>query len=230
MQWIPVIVAAMAPGISLLAYFYWKDRYHSEPVSLVLRLFLFGALTVFPIMVIQRALILALGDNSWLVAFGYSAGIEEFIKWILFMFVVADHDHFDEPYDGIVYAVSISLGFATAENVMYALLSYQSFEALFVRALLPVSAHALFGVIMGYHAGRARFVGHKRHKAWGMSLMLPFLYHGVYDFLLLSTQAWLTGLVIPLMAFMWSRSMVKVRRANERSPFRTVMSDDKIKM
>ncbi|MGC7950656.1 PrsW family glutamic-type intramembrane protease, partial [Bacillus sp. II_CA] len=66
-----------------------------------------------------------------------------------------NHVEFDDPYDGILYGASISLGFATIENVLY-LLSF-GLDTAFMRALLPVSSHALFGVVMGYYYGRAKF-------------------------------------------------------------------------
>ncbi len=64
------------------------------------------------------------------------------------MISVYPHAHFDEHYDGIVYGASVSLGFATLENILY--LIGHGVEHAFVRALLPVSCHALIGVIMGF--------------------------------------------------------------------------------
>jgi RsiW-degrading membrane proteinase PrsW (M82 family) len=104
-----IIAAALAPGIALLAYFYLRDRYESEPISLVVRLFVSGALVVFPLMVIQRVLVLAFGENSLLFSFGYSAGMEEMMKWLILYLLIFKHVEFDEPYDGIVYSVAVSL-------------------------------------------------------------------------------------------------------------------------
>ncbi|KPD00870.1 Protease PrsW [Geobacillus sp. BCO2] len=72
-----------------------------------------------------------------------------------FIFFVYDHDEFDEPYDGIVYSASVSLGFATLENILYLLAN--GVETAIARALLPVSSHALFSVIMGFYFGKAKF-------------------------------------------------------------------------
>lgn len=76
------------------------------------------------------------------------------MKWFVLYHLIFRHEAFDEPYDGIVYAVAVSLGYATLENIIYAFLNAASFSALMIRALLPVSAHALFGVMMGYYLGR----------------------------------------------------------------------------
>ncbi|MGY5190495.1 UNVERIFIED_CONTAM: PrsW family intramembrane metalloprotease, partial [Bacillus amyloliquefaciens DSM 7 = ATCC 23350] len=68
---------------------------------------------------------------------------------------VYPHAHFDEHYDGIVYGASVSLGFATLENILY--LFGHGVEHAFIRCLLPVSFPALIWVFMGFYLGEARF-------------------------------------------------------------------------
>lgn len=77
------------------------------------------------------------------------------------MYVVYQHTEFDTHYDGIIYAVAISLGFATVENILYLLSN--GIEYALTRAIFPVSSHALFGVMMGYHFGMAKII-QKRQK------------------------------------------------------------------
>ncbi|GAA3405268.1 glutamic-type intramembrane protease PrsW [Paenibacillus hodogayensis] len=231
MAWLSVITAAVAPGIALLAYFYLKDRYDSEPIHMVVRVFLFGVLLVFPTMVLQRTLQLGLGDNPLLFAYGITAAVEEFLKWFIVYYAIYKHTVFDEPYDGIVYSVSVSLGFATLENVIYALLNSFSFSALLFRAFLPVSAHALFAVLMGYYMGKAKF-GDPRHSARLLfkSLWIPILWHGTFDYILMQTKTYWLWLIVPLMVFLWVRGMGSVNRANAKSPMRAVRAEEEIKM
>lgn len=54
---LPLLTAAIAPGIALLVYFYLKDRYDYEPIHMVVRVFLLGFLIVFPIMIVQNGLV-----------------------------------------------------------------------------------------------------------------------------------------------------------------------------
>lgn len=228
MVWLSVIAAAVAPGLALLAYFYLKDRYESEPISIVFRVFVFGALTVFPAMIIQRSFELGFGTNPFLFAFGYSSFIEEFLKWFLLYFLVYKHQQFNEPYDGIVYATAISLGFATVENVIYALMSAPSVSTLLMRALLPVSGHALFGVMMGFHLGKAKFTPRSEKRHLALSLLLPVAYHGTFDFILLGNRPFWIWLMLPLMILMWIRGMWKVKRANAISPFRGFVREEEV--
>lgn len=225
-----VLAAAIAPGMAFLAYFYLKDRYESEPISTVVRMFVFGALLVFPTMVIQRAFVLAFGENPFLFSFVYSSFLEEFLKWFLVFFVIYKHQDFNEPYDGIVYAAAVSLGYATVENVIYALLGEPSVSSLLMRALLPVSGHAMFGVMMGYHLGRAKFMRSRETRHLTLSLLLPVFYHGVFDYILLDAQRYWLWLMLPLMLFLWGRSMWKLNRANDISPFRGFIREEEVKI
>jgi RsiW-degrading membrane proteinase PrsW (M82 family) len=222
---IPVLVAAVAPGAALLSYFYLKDRYQTEPIRTVVVMFLLGAFLVLPIMALQGALVPGVNPESLWFSFGLSAGLEEFFKWFVIYFLIYKHAVFDEPYDGIVYAVAVSLGFATVENIFYAILHYSDFSTLLYRAFLPVSGHAMFGVTMGYYLGKAKFHDKLQSFYIGLSLLAPIFYHGTFDFILAKAKVWL-WLAIPLMAFLWIRSLTNVNRANARSPFRTMQEEE----
>ncbi|GJM80061.1 glutamic-type intramembrane protease PrsW [Paenibacillus timonensis] len=221
MLFFSIASAAVAPGIALLTYFYLKDKYDAEPLHMVIKVFLLGFLIVLPVMIIQRGLTMWLGDGPLVTAFGISAGVEEVLKWFVLFHMIYNHTEFDEPYDGILYAVAISLGFATVENVLYALASHASIGTMIVRALLPVSGHAMFGVMMGYYLGRAKFsTGWQSRKFLIFSLLFPLFWHGVYDWILNNTTQYWIWFIVPLMAFLWYGGLGKVYRANNRSPFR----------
>jgi RsiW-degrading membrane proteinase PrsW (M82 family) len=230
MLWVSVLAAAIVPGIALLAYFYWKDRYDAEPLPIVLKLFLTGVLIVIPIMIVQRGLMMIWGDHPFTFSFVISAGVEEFFKWFVLYHIIFNHTEFDEPYDGIVYAVAVSLGFATLENVLYAFLQPATIGTLMMRALLPVSGHALFGVFMGYSLGKAKFSNGKKIRLhlW-LALLLPIVWHGLYDYLLLTVPSTWYWLVVPFMFLLWFRGMRNVNRANAVSPFRLLKREEEIK-
>ncbi|MVP00069.1 MULTISPECIES: glutamic-type intramembrane protease PrsW [Paenibacillus] len=222
-----VLMAAVAPGISLLAYFYLKDRYETEPIHLVGKLFLFGVLLVIPAMVIQSAFIEEIGgENQFTFAFFISGGLEEFLKWFVVYHLIYRHSSFDEPYDGIVYAVAVSLGFATLENILYALVNGTSISMLIMRALLPVSGHALFGVMMGYYLGKAKFMRAHERKYLFASMLLPILWHGSFDYIQLVAQSNWIWFMLPFMTLLWIRTIWKINRANEHSPLGRIMRSD----
>lgn len=226
-----VLAAAIAPGLALLAYFYWKDRYDAEPLSMVIRLFLTGVLIVLPVMVLQRGMTLWLGEDSpFLYSFVISAGVEELLKFFVLYHIIFNHTEFDEPYDGIVYATAVSLGFATLENVLYAFLQPTTFGTLMLRAMLPVSGHALFGVFMGYSLGLAKFsAGRQIRYHLGMAVLLPLFWHGVYDFMMITVPSSWMWVAVPFMLLLWFRGIRRVNRANAVSPFRLLRREEEIK-
>lgn len=207
-----ILSAGIAPGLALLSYFYLKDEYDSEPISVVFRAFVFGALLVFPIMFIQYVLDVENVVQSELIhAFFSISLLEEFFKWFVLIYTVYQHMDFDEPYDGIVYGAAVSLGFATAENIFY--LVAHGLEYAIGRALLPVSSHALFGVIMGYYLGKGKFSTLSRSKWIIFSLLFPFLFHGIYDYILITFENWVM-FIIPFMIFLWWLALKKVKNAH----------------
>jgi len=226
-----IVTAAIAPGLSLLTFLYLKDKYEAEPIYMVARMFILGALIVIPIMVLQRGVTILLGDDIYTTAFLQSALVEELFKWFVLFHVIYNHTEFDEPYDGIIYASSISLGFATVENLLYSFFMPTNFSAMLLRALLPVSGHALFGVLMGYYLGRAKFTKQNNKKLLLiLSIFVPFILHGTYDWIILMFENdWLL-LIIPFMLVLWVFSLTKVKSANLRSPFRYVRGRDNLKL
>ncbi|WAA10542.1 glutamic-type intramembrane protease PrsW [Fervidibacillus albus] len=210
---IALISAGIAPGFALLSYFYLKDEYDAEPIFDVLRVFFLGTVLVFPIMFIQYVLETEEVFSSYVTkAFLSSASLEEFFKWFILYFTVYKLIQFDEHYDGIVYGASLSLGFATAENILYLLAN--GLGVAFGRALLPVSSHALFGVIMGYYMGKAKFTINKKMKqkwVW-TSLFIPIFLHGCYDFILMTQSNWFL-LIVPFMVYLWWLALRKVKKA-----------------
>lgn len=210
---IAMIGAAVAPGIAILSYFYLRDSLEPEPISMVIRSFIFGVLLVIPIMVIQYVM-----QNEWnwrdgiVAEIFQSAVVEEFFKWMVIYFTAYKHVEFDEPYDGIVYAVAVSLGFATLENLFYLILN--GLDIAFWRALLPVSSHALFAVWMGYYLGLAKFsrgVRKERIFLW-VSVLLPISLHALYNAIFLSVQNWLV-VIVPFMLVLWWQGL---KRCSER--------------
>jgi protease PrsW len=210
-----IIFASLAPSLALLCFFYLKDKYNSEPIGMVFRSFIFGALLVFPVLVIQYAFkVEGLLIDPLSQAFISAALFEEFFKWFILFYTAYKHAEFNQHYDGIVYGVSVSLGFATIENVFY-LFAFGVDQA-FIRALLPVSSHALFGVIMGYYLGKAKFSNKaQKQKLLLFSLLIPWLLHGIYDYILYVHVYWIY-IMLPFMIFLWWLALKKVKLANSR--------------
>lgn len=210
---IAILSAGIAPTAALMSFFYLKDQYQ-EPIPLIIRSFILGALLVFPVMFIQHALAAeGILMSAFIESFLQIAFMEEFLKWFIFMFTMYHHDEFDDHYDGIVYAVAISLGFASVENVLYLLTN--GIEYAFPRAIFPVSSHALFGVIMGYYFGKAKLRDSKTNYNLLLAFLLPFLLHGIYNLILQTISANWIYFMIPFMVILWVLGLQRMKAANE---------------
>ncbi|WP_096188601.1 glutamic-type intramembrane protease PrsW [Evansella halocellulosilytica] len=209
---ISLIAVGLAPAVALLCFFYLKDEFEQEPIYMVIRSFIFGALLVFPILFIQYALQEeGYINHVWQEAFFYSSLIEEFLKWFIVVVAIYHHVHFNERYDGIVYATAVALGFASVENILY--LFSNGLETAFFRAVFPVSSHALFGVVMGYYLGMAKFYPEKKYWYLIYSFLLPYILHSLYNLILLVQKDWIIYLV-PFMVCLWIIGLRKVKKAN----------------
>ncbi|RSL32081.1 PrsW family intramembrane metalloprotease [Salibacterium salarium] len=213
---IALVTAALAPAIALLSYFYLRNDYESKTFTQILRAFVIGALLVFPIMVLQYALEAeSVFKAEWAHAFAGVAGLEEFFKWFLLYFAVYRFVSFRSRYDGIIYGVALSLGFASVENLMY--LMALGIDSAIGRAFLPVSSHALFGVVMGYYMGCAKKSRYNNSFFWiSLSLVVPIILHGVYDLILLTIHENVLFIIVPFMFFLWWFALSRTKKANEK--------------
>ncbi len=190
---IPVLLGlAFAPSIYLMLIIYGKDKYEREPKRILLVAFLLGCVSVIPAGIIELFLkkpldfeFLGLG-NFALSAFLGVALIEELCKFTMLRLHAYRLKDFNEPFDGIVYSVFVSLGFATLENVFYVLASDgQGVQVAIMRMFTAVPAHYAFGVIMGYYVGKAKFQPEKRLQYLSLGLFYATLMHGAYDFFIM---------------------------------------------
>jgi protease PrsW len=209
---IAIITAGIAPGLAILSYFYLKDQYDTEPFYMVLRSFILGLLLVFPIMFLQYVFEMEKVFSSTLFdSYILTGFLEEFFKWFILYVSIFQHLHFDEHYDGIVYGVAVSLGFATLENILYLLAN--GVEYALGRAFLPVSSHALFGVLMGYYMGKSKFSGVNRSMQWLLlSIVIPIFLHGSYDYIIVTHEDWHI-FMIPFMLILWWFALHKAKKA-----------------
>ena len=189
-----MLVAALLPAILLGIYIYWKDP-QPEPVKWIIRAFFAGVIICIPIAFVEQfisnLLFSPVGPQTLVgttIEAFFVAGLpEEAAKlFVLWLFVLRKNPYFDEHFDGIVYAVFVSLGFAAIENVFYVIGSGDEWVSVAAtRALLAVPGHYAFGILMGYYYTKYHFFN-RSGKAKMKVLLVPFLAHGVYDAIAMS--------------------------------------------
>jgi len=181
-----LLALAIAPGIAICLYIFLKDIYNKEPKRLLLASFLLGVLSIIPPFFIETCLQPYFNNgflHTGIFAFVVVALSEELSKYFVLRYYCYTRKKFDEPLDGIVYSVIVSMGFATIENVNYILL-FGTYDTAFVRMFLSVPAHATFAVVMGYFVGKAKFDSANSFRYMLTGLFWAVFFHGTFDFFL----------------------------------------------
>jgi len=188
----------IVPSIILLLYFTLSDKF-KEPTSAVLLVFFLGFLICLPAGILN-----GLSHDFFYDGSKYSENLtssflgpawaEELLKFSILYLIVLKRNEFNEPMDGLVYGVVVSLGFATYENYTYVYewaeqiakdegydFGELSYLVALGRSYSAIPLHGLNGAVMGYYFGMYVFSGNKNYLI--LSLILPYLIHGFYNYL-----------------------------------------------
>lgn len=194
---------AVLPTILIAWVIYRADRHEREKWFPLTLCFLLGMLVTKPVMEVQEFFSnLGIDRPSnlfWVcvTSFVIVAFLEELFKFLALVLFPYLRPFFNEPLDGIIYSVMISMGFAMLENVLYALQYSISTTAL--RGLTAVPAHAVFATMMGYFVGKAKFKTDPKTRIRFLltGLGIAVLVHGLYDFFIIQEfYDWLILLAI----------------------------------
>ncbi|MDC3400982.1 PrsW family glutamic-type intramembrane protease [Candidatus Pelagibacter ubique] len=192
------LLFTIVPPILILLFFVLTDKF-KEPKITIITVFFLGFLICLPAGILNQ-----LSHDFFFNGSDYSENLtgsflgpawaEELLKFSILYLIILKRDEFNEPMDGLVYGVVVSLGFATYENYTYVyewastvakeenydFLKF-SYHVAKGRSYSAIPMHGLNGAVMGYYFGLYAFSGNKNYLA--LSLILPYLFHGFYNFL-----------------------------------------------
>lgn len=256
MENITLILAALVPAIVLCVYVFKMDRVEKEPAGLLLKLFGLGAVACVPAAMLEiildkviKALFVLIGfiyvpetvQGVTVIVRSYDfvhnffgvALVEEGLKLIVLLWITRRTKDFNSLFDGIIYAVFVSLGFAAFENVLYVLEG--GFEVALLRAFLSVPGHMFFGVMMGYsysiwsikdkivrveeilkREGRipANVPAFKK-PGMVMCLVVPMCAHGFFNFCCTFGTLWATLILLAFVLFMYVHCFRRIIRMSK---------------
>lgn len=189
-----LIAAAVVPAIFLLVKVYQADRLEPEPAGLLISLVIRGIFATLVALVLEEAGSVLLGTfyaedttaYNVFMYFGVVAFSEEGAKYVLLKRRTWNSGDFNCQFDGVVYAVFVSLGFALWENLSY--VAMYGLSTALLRAVTAVPGHACFGVFMGVYYGLAKRYANEgdeenAKRCRRLSVFMPALLHGAYDFI-----------------------------------------------
>ncbi|RKM53904.1 PrsW family intramembrane metalloprotease [Butyrivibrio sp. X503] len=217
-------ILAVLPAAVLLYVIYKADNVEKEPFSLMALVFFLGLLTTISAMFMEQIgtfllNIVFMGNTSnliytFILTFFVVGVAEEGGKYFVLKKSTWNNKEFNFSFDGIVYSVCSSLGFATLENILYVVPG--GFHVGVMRAILSVPGHCIFGVFMGVYYGLAK--GNElRGNIQGMKMNLrkafwiPVAIHGFYDFCLMAEMEILLLAFIGLEIFMVVRAIKMIK-------------------
>lgn len=249
--------AALLPAVVLLIYIYVKDRVEKEPIGLLLTLFALGAAICLPAALIEElfstvidgvfstfaydiggSLYLMSGTNKLYVFASNFIGValvEEGLKFLILLLVTRKNKNFNSLFDGVIYSVFVSLGFAALENVLY-VLEYGFVNAV-ARAISAVPAHMFFAVIMGcfysywhmfekartieWELHRQGYIPSVKNRFSGshylvLSILLAVAAHGFYDYCCSMEESIYLVILIAFLIFLYVVCFMNVRRFSKR--------------
>ena len=202
------LLPAILPAV-LFAFLVHRTDARREPPWLVMVTFVLGSVAALvSLLVVGRAAgltgldvrVSAAGESGALVfLFFVVAPVQEAGKvaaaWPAFL-----SKHFDEPYDGVVYAASSALGFAAVENG-FILHAHPTGGIWLARALLSLPAHVFFACFWGYALGRAK-QSKARIPVFPAAFLASIVAHGLYAHFVYGRGPGALLAVTPLLAVM----------------------------
>lgn len=185
------ILAAVAPAIVLAVIMLRRDK-RPEPLGWLFTAVVLGVFVAAGVLVLGNLILPDIPADTLMGAFMTSfidAAIpEEVLKFVALYVLAKRCAHFDEMFDGIVYAVCIGMGFAGIENVLYLFGAEDEWVSVSItRALMSVPMHYFFAIIMGTFFSLGWFDKKNRKVYMSAALVLPIIVHGLYDTLCFSS-------------------------------------------
>jgi len=168
------------------------------------------------------------GPNSFVKVVIAAPVIEESIKFLAVRTTLYRHREFKKPLDGITYAATLALGFASAENAFFIVSTYIApqialgrndpawaigmvWKLFLLRAFLTVPGHAIWSSMWGYALGWAKCAGGTR----GLILrgfLAGLVLHGLFNYFVVTHPIGAVGMLI-LVPVMWKMLYNRIEKA-----------------
>jgi protease PrsW len=229
---VTILAAAVGGGIWLWVLRYY-DKVEPESVRHLLQVGVVGGLGAVVVAAILNELArhqLGLGVDLFAPEVAVAMGrllifclivgfVEEIAKATATVLTTRRMGDLDEPVDAMIYAMSVGLGFAVFENLLYA--RQFGTDVLLARFLWPVPAHMAYSAIWGYGLAKARFVYPDRPtwRVMARPVVVAAVIHAIANFLLflrVPAAAWVSLIVLAGLVYL---THVRVKRLVAESPF-----------
>lgn len=203
-------LGGILPALIWLYFLLKEDRRCPEPRSMIALAFIAGVLSVPVVLPLERLSVLALPAGIPVILAW--AAIEETVKYLLAALLVLWRRAVDESVDLVVYMITVALGFAALENMLFLIAPFSGGNMLegfltgnlrFIGStLLHVVASAAIGFALAFSFRKGLIV---RTMLASLGLILAIALHALFNFLIIDGSGSFT-----LLAFfmVWSGAVV----------------------
>ena len=222
-------LGGVIPALLWLWFWIKEEEKKSEPKKILTIAFIMGMIAVVFVLPIQKFIQGNVDSYQWQLILWASA--EEIIKYIAIMVVLYKTTYADEPVDWPIYLITVALGFAALENVLFLRKSLsldQTTIGLFtaasigqLRFLGSTLLHAVSSGILGIALGISLRMGRLKRKLYFIvGLTLAIALHSVFNFFIIKIKGNDFLEVLKVFAFLWVVTIIvillfeKVRRMN----------------
>lgn len=167
-------ILGVLPALYWIWLFYISNRYKRASVKLLILLFVGGLLCGFLALTLNHVVekytmfwsesrqVILVWDvfpplPVYQLGFWFLVGFnEEFAKLVVLLLLAYPAQDFREPFDGVLYAAVVAIGFATIENAFY--VDQYGISILVTRTLITLPIHIFVSAPMGYYLAQAHFL------------------------------------------------------------------------
>ncbi len=221
MQPLVLFSSAVVPGLALMWFLHTRPQY-PQPRTILWATFGLGVLVTIPVIILGFPIspIYVLMPSYFYVALARTilgvAILEESFKYWILAGYSCQRKRLAEPFDGVVYGVVASLGFATLESIAFVIEG--DVLGAGIRVLTSVPAHAALGAIMGYYIAQGTFNEANRGRSLRLAWVIPVVLHILYDFPLLLGVLWLLPLSLAALIVMivWAVRIIRRVKSSQR--------------
>jgi RsiW-degrading membrane proteinase PrsW (M82 family) len=220
-----LIFLSILPILMGIVWIYSTKKYSKESIIASSKFFIMGVF-LSVIVIFAEEFLLNVNNftgysNILYISFVVAGFTEEGFKALVLIPILTKKKEFAKRVDGITYSVYLSLGFATVENLIYLLAEDHDivFQVALNRAFISIPAHIMFAIAMGYYLSKYKFCDSKKKKRKYLilSVLVPILMHGIFDFILMIQYRWAIVLFLLYVIILLKFNLEKLEKYIENS-------------
>ena len=205
-----LITIGILPSLFWLWFWLREDKAKPEPAYLIASAFIAGA-AVIPLVLALESVANSLFTGHYLI-FSWAV-IEETLKYAAVLIVLIWHQEIDEPIDCIIYLITIALGFATLENIIFIWHPLQAGEFMGTvltgkfRFLGATLLHILASGTIGVFLALAFYKSTMIKLIYGLlGLFIAIVLHTMFNLLIIDTDN--NGIVLAAFLLVWIGAVI----------------------